>query len=157
MNYVPVSAERNYGYCASEEEWMDRHEVWHFKDGNCSPIILQGLAEEIRELKTTNCVVCFIPASTSMKTVTRYGDVSRRLQEMTGVPCSYTAISKENDNEPVTSPARKQIPPRTSPSTPAISLARPLSLLTMSSPAVALLRAQHAACSPVAPVMLLRS
>lgn len=99
MNYVPVSAERNYGYCASEEEWMDRHEVWHFKDGNCSPRILQGLAEGIRELKTTNCVVCFIPASTSMKTVTRYGDVSRRLQEMTGVPCSYTAISKENDSE----------------------------------------------------------
>ena len=78
---------------------MDRHEVWHFKDGNCSPRILQGLAEGIRELKTTNCVVCFIPASTSMKTVTRYGDVSWRLQEMTGVPCSYTAISKENDSE----------------------------------------------------------
>ena len=79
--------------------WTVRHYVWHFKDGNCSPRILQGLAEGIRELKTTNCVVCFIPASTSMKTVTRYGDVSWRLQEMTGVPCSYTAISNENDSE----------------------------------------------------------
>ncbi len=99
MNYVPVSAERNYGYCASEQEWMDRHEVWHFKDGNCSPRILQGLAEGIRELKTQNSVVCFVPASTSMKTVNRYGEVSRKLESMTGVPCSYTAISKETDGE----------------------------------------------------------
>lgn len=99
MNYVPVSAERRYGYCASEEELMARHDVWHFKDGNCSPKILQGLADGINELKGTNSVVCFIPASTAAKTVTRYGDVSRKLQNMTGVPCSYTAISKENDSE----------------------------------------------------------
>ena len=99
MNYVPVSAERNYGYCASEKEWMDRHEVWHFKNGDCSPRILQGLAEGIRELKTTDCVVCFIPASTSIKTATRYGDVSKRLQEMTGVPCSHTALLKKKDSE----------------------------------------------------------
>lgn len=99
MNYVPVSAERNYGYCASEEDWMNRHEAWHFKDGNCSPRVLQGLAEGIRELATPNCVVCFVPSSSYSRTVSRYGEVSVKLQDMTGVPCSYKAISKENDSE----------------------------------------------------------
>ncbi len=96
LNYVPVSAQ-NYGYCPTEEDWMDRHEVWHFKDGNCSPRILRGLAQGIRQLASDDCVVCFVPASTKAKTEFRYANVASRLQSMTGVTCSYTAISKETD------------------------------------------------------------
>lgn len=99
LNYVPISAEKNYGYCASEEDWMNRHEVWHFKDGNCSTRILRGLADGLNKLRKNNSVVCFIPASTWTKTVSRYGEVAQDLQNMTGIPCSYTAIKKENDCE----------------------------------------------------------
>ena len=96
LDYVPVSAQ-NYGYCPTEEDWMDRHEVWHFKDGNCSSRILRGLVQGIRQLSSQNCVVCFVPASTKAKTESRYAGVSSRLQDMTGVPCSYKAISKAED------------------------------------------------------------
>lgn len=96
LNYVPVSAQ-NYGYNPTEEDWMDRHEVWHFKDGNCSPRILRGLSEGVRQLSSKDCVVCFVPASTKVKTETRYANVASRIQSMTGIPCSYTAISKETD------------------------------------------------------------
>ena len=96
LNYVPVSAQNN-GYIPTEEDWMDRHEVWHFKDGNCSPRILRGLSEGVRQLSSKDCVVCFVPASTKVKTETRYANVASRIQSMTGIPCSYTAISKETD------------------------------------------------------------
>lgn len=96
LDYVPVSAQ-NYGYIPTEEDWIDRHEVWHFKDGNCSPRILRGLAEAIRQLSSGDCVVCFVPASTKAKTESRYADVASRLQSMTGISCSFTAISKNND------------------------------------------------------------
>ena len=110
MSYVPVSAERKYGINVSETVLSERSELWAFKDGKCSENILDGLVEGIRELKTTNCVVCFIPASTSAKTVTRYCDLSRRLQEKTGVPCSYTAIYKENDSDAGHNSGKKEDP-----------------------------------------------
>lgn len=99
MNYIPLSAERNYGYCATSEEVSARHEVWNFKDGQCSSRILNGLAGAIRELSTGNSVVCFIPASTSEKTMARYGRIAPKLQEMTGVTCTCRAITKAYDGE----------------------------------------------------------
>ena len=98
LDYVPVSAQ-NYGYCPTEEDWMDRHEVWHFKDGNCSSRILRGLAQGIRQLSSPSCVVCFVPASTKAKTESRYAGVASKLQEMTGIPCSYQAIIKATDSQ----------------------------------------------------------
>ncbi len=99
LNYVPVSAQ-NYGYIPTEEDWMDRHEVWHFKDGYCSPRIFRGLTQGIRQLSSGDCVVCFVPASTKAKTESRYADVASRLQSVTGISCSYTAISRITDGEP---------------------------------------------------------
>ncbi len=99
MNYVPVSAERKYGYRATTSEISNRQAVWNFKEGICSSEILNAFANRIKSMATGNSVVCFVPASTSAKTVARYGELSRRLQAMTGVQCSYTAIRKTVDGE----------------------------------------------------------
>lgn len=99
MNYVPVSAEKKYGYRATQSEISDRQAVWNFKDGICSSQILNAFADRIKSMATSNSVVCFVPASTSAKTAARYGELSRKLQAMTGVQCSYTAIRKTVDGE----------------------------------------------------------
>ena len=96
MEYLPTR------YEADEQEWNNRKAVWNFKDGYCSQAVLNRLAEVIRKecrMNPSDCVICFIPASTSSKTVIRYSKVARQLSAITGVSASLSAISRKSDGE----------------------------------------------------------
>lgn len=93
MEYLPTR------YAGTNSQIQDRRDIYNFKDGSCASHIINGLADGIRRIADSNTVVCFLPASTSYKTIRRYGNVSDRLSAMTGVRCSYKAISKTEDSD----------------------------------------------------------
>ena len=90
-------------YEADDIEWANRHAVWNFKDGNCSPSVLNDLVECIDRIvgneSTSDYVICFIPASTRSKTMNRYSSVARQLSNRTGVEATLAAITKDLDTE----------------------------------------------------------
>jgi len=90
-------------YEADDIEWANRRAVWNFKDGNCSPSVLNDLVECIDRIvgneSTYDYVICFIPASTRSKTRNRYSSVARQLSNRTGVEATLAAITKDNDSE----------------------------------------------------------
>lgn len=94
MEYLPTR------YAASQKDWDNRHAVWNFKDGNCSNVILNNMVHYITDIVggcKSDYIICFIPASTSFKTTNRYANVARRLNEMTGIPATLSAIKKASD------------------------------------------------------------
>lgn len=93
MDYLPKR------YDGTAEQIQDRQSIYDFKDGCCEERILNGLAGGIRRLADSNTVVCFVPASSAIKTIIRYSVVAERLQEMTKVKCSFFAIEKKEDGE----------------------------------------------------------
>ena len=96
MEYLPTR------YEASESEWNNRHAVWNFKDGVCCSSILNDLVEIINHIvngRKSDYVICFIPASTSTKTINRFFSFLRRLTERTGVQATLSAITKTADSE----------------------------------------------------------
>ena len=97
MEYLPTR------YEANEREWDNRHAVWNFKDGVCSPSILRDLVEIINRIvggnNKSDYVICFIPASTTQKTTNRFSSVARRLSERTGVRATLSGIIKTTDSE----------------------------------------------------------
>jgi len=96
MEYLPTR------YEASQSEWNNRRAVWNFKDGDCSSAILDSLVNYVNRIvcgSKSDYVICFIPASTSYKTSNRFGYVSRRLAERTGVQATLSAITKSSDSE----------------------------------------------------------
>ena len=95
MEYLPTR------YAASESEWNNRYEVWNFKNGSCSSAIINKMAGVINSIICgckSDYVICFIPASTSLKTSLRYTNVARILTEMTGVSAFLAAIKKVSDS-----------------------------------------------------------
>ena len=96
MGYLPTR------YEANESEWNNRHAVWNFKDGVCSPSIMSFFVEAIDQIvgrDKSNYVICFIPASTSLKTRVRFASLASRLTERTGIKATLAAISRLNDSE----------------------------------------------------------
>lgn len=93
MDYLPIR------YEGTPEQINARHAIFNFKDGCCPSFVVNGLSRGIKQLKDSNTVVCFVPASTHEKTVIRYRAVASSLTNLTGVSCSYTAISKTTDSE----------------------------------------------------------
>lgn len=97
MEYVPV---RFHATIAQEE---DRRTVYSFKDGHSSDYILNKIVACVQEIKNKvlgeRTRVCFIPASTSFKTIQRYKELSARIVRETGCPCSINTITKQIDEE----------------------------------------------------------
>lgn len=97
MEYLPTR------YEADSSEWENRHEVWNFKDGHCSTRILNRIIEFIE--KETSCenksdyVICFIPASSKIKTRNRYSFLANELTKRTGIKATLEAIIKTTDTE----------------------------------------------------------
>ncbi len=92
MEYLPSR------YEATEEQERNRRSIYSFKNGSCSPAILNGLADGIMRLGDRNTVVCFVPASSHERTQKRYATLSSRLAYRTKMRCSYKAISKAEDS-----------------------------------------------------------
>ena len=96
LEYLPTR------YVASDNDWNNRHAVWDFKDGICHESIANDMVEIIKHIADgheSEYIICFIPASTTDKTTRRYGTVSRKLADRTGVKTSLCAISKTSDTE----------------------------------------------------------
>jgi len=93
MDYLPSRYDADY------EQQNNRRAIYDFKDGDCPSFVLNGLARGINRFANGNTVVCFVPSSSGFKTRRRYAALSRTLSERTGVPCSYTAIYKDEDSE----------------------------------------------------------
>lgn len=96
MEYLPVR------YDGTSQQIANRKAVWNFKDGNASSDIINELAADVNKIagcNKSNYVICFVPASTSWKTARRYSEVARRLQSMTGVTATLSAITKPQDGE----------------------------------------------------------
>lgn len=96
MEYLPVR------YNGTSEQIANRKALWNFKDGCASQSIINDLANDVRAIVGGNAsdyVICFVPASTGWKTQRRYADVARRLQQMTGVTATLSAITKPQDGE----------------------------------------------------------
>ena len=77
-----------------------RQLAFKFKRGDCPGTIIKGLAACINQHKGTNTVVCSVPASARDRTLRRYNTLGANLTRMTGVPFSFTAISKVTDSQP---------------------------------------------------------
>ena len=99
MNYVALSTDRIHGYTPTADEVSARKEVWNFKDGCCSQHIMVGLASGIAKLADSNTVVCFVPASTGVKTSRRFGRIAPRLATLSGIPCTLEGIRRTEDGE----------------------------------------------------------
>lgn len=97
MEYLPTR------YSATPEQRSERQAVWNFKDGYCSSTIKQQIKEKILLIKRTfsfgSCRVCFIPASSHLKTIRRYRDLCRYIENETGCACSIDTITSDHDTE----------------------------------------------------------
>lgn len=96
MEYLPTR------YEANEREWDNRYAVWNFKDGECSSSILNDMVRIVNNIVTgskSDYVICFIPASTTSKTINRFSSVARKLTERTGVLAKMSAITRTRDSE----------------------------------------------------------
>lgn len=95
MQYLPTR------YEATQNEWNNRREVWNFKDGVCSDRILNEMVKTVNEIvgyAKSNYIICFIPASRSSRTQTRYSSLARKLTERTGVFATLDAVKKNSDS-----------------------------------------------------------
>jgi predicted amidophosphoribosyltransferase len=96
MEYLPTR------YEASGNVWSNRRAVWNFKDGICSSSILNDMVEIINRITAGNksdYIICFIPASTSDRTIKRYSSVASKLTEQSGVQATLSAITRSSDSE----------------------------------------------------------
>lgn len=101
MEYLPTR------YMADSEERRNRKAVWNFKDGVCSDEILDDLTDAVERIvgestdfyDESDYVICFIPASTRVKTIHRYSSVAKCLSRNTGIRATLSAITRDVDSE----------------------------------------------------------
>ena len=70
MEYLPKR------YTATTKQECDRQVIYDFKNGYCNLSLMNNIVEHIKDIKNkmggNNWRVCFIPASTRLKTACRY-------------------------------------------------------------------------------------
>lgn len=97
LEYVPVR------YSATREQKEDRQTVFDFKDGYCPDNIKERFAALIKAIATTDSGhswrVCFIPASSSARTIKRYSRLASFISQHTGCPCDINTIIPIEDME----------------------------------------------------------
>ena len=94
-NYLPVR------YQANAQQLADRQTCYNFKDGNINDEVKSGFLNKIQEItngEKTGWSICFIPASTKSKTVTRYQKLAEAIQAA-GYKVVIDAIYNEHDHE----------------------------------------------------------
>jgi predicted amidophosphoribosyltransferase len=95
--YLPVR------YSADFQQQQNRREVYNFKDGKCSSELKRELINEIRDAigySKYEWIVCFIPASTYQRTMTRYSEILTSIKNEIGVDVTLNAIQVIADKEP---------------------------------------------------------
>lgn len=97
MDYLPVR------YTGTEQQIADRKAVWNFKDGNAPARVVSGLVERVTSIaggRTSDYVVCFVPASSGWKTTRRYSNIASEIQRRTGVQAVLGAVTRNGDGDP---------------------------------------------------------
>jgi phosphoribosylpyrophosphate synthetase len=98
MEYLPTR------YPANPKQFMERNEVFNFKNGLCSQRIKDSLCEKIRGKVGSNCqnwVALFIPASNETKTIKRYESLACYISSKTGVKATLDGIKTNANSIPV--------------------------------------------------------
>ena len=97
MEYLPKR------FSATPKQENDRQTIYAFKNGFCSLELKKLIVEHIKTLKDTmsgnNIRVCFIPASTLIKTINRYKDLATYIEKETGIACNVETILPGVDHE----------------------------------------------------------
>lgn len=91
--YLPVR------YAANAEQLADRRTCYNFKDGILSEEVKNGFLQKIATITSGNkasWAICFIPASTKSKTITRYKKLTEAIQA-SGYQVATDAIYNETD------------------------------------------------------------
>ena len=94
-NYLPVR------YQANAQQLADRQTCYNFKDGYLNDEVKSGFLNKIQEItngEKTGWSICFIPASTKSKTVTRYQKLAEAILAA-GYKVVIDAIYNEHDHE----------------------------------------------------------
>lgn len=96
LEYLPVR------YSATPQQESNRQTVYNFKDGFTSASIKDAFVDRIEQIRQCfngeDWRICFIPASTQVKTITRYRELAEYLQSKTGIPCSVRTIKTLKDD-----------------------------------------------------------
>lgn len=97
MEYLPKR------YSANAEQENARQIVYDFKDGYCSTQLKQQIVSRIKDIMNIypyeDWEVCFIPASTHMKSVKRYTSLCEYIKEHTSCTSHVNTISTIHDEE----------------------------------------------------------
>ena len=93
FNYIPVR------FRASEEDKKARAIVYDFKDGHCSDSVKNEFVREINKLGRDK-LVCFIPASSTERTVVRFSSLASYINAHSVNHSSMTAITRSADSQP---------------------------------------------------------
>ena len=97
MEYLPKR------YAATPQQERERRTIYNFKDGYCSQELKDQLIDKINYIKSTNpngqWRVCFIPASSHLKTIRRYRDIARYIERKTSCSCDIDTITTNEDRE----------------------------------------------------------
>ena len=97
LEYVPS---RYLGLNA--KQMQDRHTVWNFKDGVCSDEVKNGILHKVSNVvsgKEGSSVVCFLPASSKVKTQRRYSSLTDYLRSKLGCEVRMDAITLAYDKQ----------------------------------------------------------
>lgn len=94
--YLPIR------YEATPNQFANRQTCYHFKDGILSDEVKNEFLEKIESITgkdKSSWTICFIPASTRSKTVTRFGKLSDAIKTA-GYSVAFDAVHNEKDREP---------------------------------------------------------
>ena len=86
----------------SSKQMQDRQAVYSFKDGNCPQYVKEQLLERIRNKISGNpssWVVCFIPASTKQRHISRYSALASYLRANLGCEVRIDGIDVAYDKD----------------------------------------------------------
>lgn len=97
MEYLPKR------YEATPKQENDRQVIYNFKNGFCSATLTKLIVGYINGIKkgtnAPNLMVCFIPASTHLKTIRRYAHLASIIKTETGIDCDVNTIMPKTDHE----------------------------------------------------------
>lgn len=100
-NYYYLKAYLPVRYAANAEQLADRRTCYNFKGGILSEEVKNGFLQKITTITNGNkalWTICFIPASTKSKTITRYKKLTEAIQA-SGYTVATNAIYNEMDRE----------------------------------------------------------
>ena len=95
MEYLPIR------YAGTPQQVRERKVIYNFKDGYCSQPLKDKLIERINYIKSTypfgQWRVCFIPASSHLKTIKRYSELAKYIEQETSCSCDIDTITTNED------------------------------------------------------------